>query len=62
MPGQANAEPFVIRANHTDMVRYASKNDGGYCKISEALQIMAGEAPAEIRCRWETERRADEGM
>jgi hypothetical protein len=44
------------------MVRYASKNDGGYCKISEALQIMAGEAPAEIRCRWETERRADEGM
>lgn len=62
MPGQANAEPIVIHADHTNMVRYASRIDSGYRTISEVLQIMAGEAPEEIRRRWETEKRADEGV
>ena len=61
VPGQANAEPIVIHANHTDMVRYASRNDHSYCTISEELQIMVGEAPEVIRYRWEAENRADEG-
>lgn len=61
VPGQANAEPIVIHANHTDMVRYALKNDSGYCTISAELRIMAGEAPEAIRRRWEEERRVDEG-
>lgn len=62
MPGQANAEPIVIHANHIDMVRYASKHDSGYCTISDELQIMAREAPEAIRRRWDAEKRADEGM
>lgn len=62
MPGQANAEPIVIHANHTDMVRYASRNDSGYCTISDELQIMIGEAPEAIQRRWEAERRVDDGM
>ena len=61
VPGQANAESIVIHANHTDMVRYTSKNDGGYSTISDKLQIMAREAPGAIRHRWEEERRTDEG-
>lgn len=62
VPGQANAEPIVIHANHTDMVRYASRNDSGYCTISDELQIMIGEAPEAIQRRWEAERRVDDGM
>ncbi|KAL2126192.1 hypothetical protein VTI74DRAFT_1511 [Chaetomium olivicolor] len=60
VPGQADAEPIVIHADHTDMVRYTSREDGGYNIISEHLQIMVSAAPEEIRRRWESERRADE--
>ena len=61
MPGQADAEPIAIHANHTDMVRYGSANDNGYRTISEELQIMTQEASEAIRLRWQTERRMDEG-
>jgi hypothetical protein len=61
VPGQADAEPIVIPANHTDMVRYASKRDGGYGTISEELMIMTEEAPEAIQLRWQAERRMDDG-
>jgi hypothetical protein len=61
VPGQADAEPIVIHADHTNMVRYTSREDSGYNIISEHLQIMVSAAPEEIRRRWESERRADEG-
>ena len=60
VPGQADAEPIVIHANHTDMVKYTSKSDSGYSKISEVLQIMTEEAPESNRLRWQKERKIDE--
>jgi hypothetical protein len=61
VPGQADAEPMVIHANRTDMVRYTSRNNGRYGTISEELQIMTEEAPGAIRLRWEVERRMSLG-
>jgi len=43
------------------MVKYTSRDDGGYTIVSEHLQIMANTAAETIRLRWEAERRADEG-
>jgi hypothetical protein len=51
VPGQVDAEPIVIHANHTGMVRYTSKNDSGYGTILEELQTIAREAPNAIRLR-----------
>ena len=61
VPGQADAEPIAIHADHTNMVRYTSRVDGGYNTVSEHLQIMATAAPEEVQRRWEAERRMDEG-
>lgn len=57
VPGHANAEPIVIHANHTSMVRYASGEDTGYITVSELLQLMARDAPGSVRQRWEVEAR-----
>ncbi|KAK4141202.1 uncharacterized protein C8A04DRAFT_39242 [Dichotomopilus funicola] len=59
VPGQADAEPIVIHADHTNMVRYTSQGDSGYNIVSEHLRIMARAAPEEVRRRWEAEKRAD---
>lgn len=61
VPGQADAEPIVIHADHRNMVRYTSRGDSGYNTISGHLRIMARAAPEEVRRRWEAERRVDEG-
>lgn len=61
VPGQANAEPIAIHADHINMVKYPSKEDIGYDAISDHLQIMASDAPEQIRLRWEAKRRADHG-
>lgn len=61
VPGQADAEPIAIHADHINMVKYTSRHDSGYNTISEHLQIMADAAAEEIRQRWEAERRANEG-
>jgi hypothetical protein len=61
VPGQADAEPIVIHANHVDMVRYASRDDIGFVTISEHLQIMAKDAAEAVRRCWEAERRMGEG-
>jgi hypothetical protein len=61
VPGHADAEPIVIHANHTSMVRYPSRQDVGYVTVSEHLQIMAGDATGNVQQRWEAEVRADDG-
>ncbi|KAL2126120.1 hypothetical protein VTI74DRAFT_1646 [Chaetomium olivicolor] len=60
VPGLEDAEPIVIHADHTNMVRSTSRGDSGYNTISEHFQIMARAAPEEIRRRWESEKRVDE--
>ncbi|KAJ4161661.1 uncharacterized protein LMH87_007687 [Akanthomyces muscarius] len=60
VPGHADAEPIVIHANHTSMVRYPSRQDTGYVTVSEHLQIMALSATDSVQQRWARERRADD--
>ncbi|KAI9776252.1 MAG: hypothetical protein M1839_000486 [Geoglossum umbratile] len=57
VPGVADAEPIAISANHLDMVRFVSKADGGYQKVSEHLTLMIEKACGTISVRWETEER-----
>lgn len=61
VPGHADAEPIVIHANHTSMVRYLSRQDVGYATVSEHLQIMAKDATGNVQQRWEAEARVDDG-
>ncbi|KAI1210264.1 P-loop containing nucleoside triphosphate hydrolase protein [Annulohypoxylon truncatum] len=57
--GQADAEPIAIYSDHIHMVKYPSRNDRGYRKVSENLQIMAKDAVEAVRSRWEAEIRLD---
>ncbi|KAH7006417.1 hypothetical protein EDB82DRAFT_573172 [Fusarium venenatum] len=59
VPGQADAEPIAVHANHKNMVKFKSREDVGYNTILENLQIMMKDAEAVIRARWEAERRAE---
>ncbi|KAI6080132.1 hypothetical protein F4821DRAFT_266190, partial [Hypoxylon rubiginosum] len=59
VPGQADAEAIGIHSDHTHMIKFSSKDDGGYRKVSENLQIMARSAEENVRSRWETEVRVD---
>ncbi|KAF4966735.1 hypothetical protein FSARC_5600 [Fusarium sarcochroum] len=61
VPGQADAEPIVIHADHENMVKFPSKEDVDYATVSEHLQIMMTDAEGIIRSRWEAESRADNG-
>ncbi|KAH7150509.1 P-loop containing nucleoside triphosphate hydrolase protein [Dactylonectria estremocensis] len=60
VPGQADAEPIAIHADHIHMVKFASREDNGYKKISGHLQLMAVEAGKQVRSRWEIEAKVDE--
>ena len=57
VPGAADAEPVAIPTNHLDMVKFASRDDGGYEKISGYLQVLAEDAPDVIGARWEEQAR-----
>lgn len=61
VPGQADAEPIVIYADHKNMVKFPSKQDVGYTTVSEHLQIMMVDAEGIIRSRWEAEFMANNG-
>lgn len=60
--GATNAEAIAIPANHQNMVRFASREDGAYERVSEPLQLMAEDAPSAIIERWKEEDRARNGM
>jgi alpha-beta hydrolase superfamily lysophospholipase len=62
VPGHANAESIVIPKDHINMAKFISKEDSGYEKISEYLQIMVADASDQIQLRWEEEARITEGM
>ncbi|KAH0419847.1 hypothetical protein CcaCcLH18_14269 [Colletotrichum camelliae] len=57
VPGQPDGEPIVIHADHINMVKFASREDPSYEKVSGMLQIMVENAPIDIRSRWELEKR-----
>ncbi|SLM34902.1 P-loop containing nucleoside triphosphate hydrolase [Lasallia pustulata] len=57
VPGATNAEPVAIAADHLNMVKFASRQNGGYEKVSGQLQLLAEEAPEAIGARWEEQDR-----
>lgn len=61
IPGIANAEPVAIPADHLSMVKFASREDPGYVKMSGYLQLLAEEAPSAIDARWTEQDKIREG-
>ncbi|KAA6410089.1 MAG: nb-arc and tpr domain [Lasallia pustulata] len=57
VPGATNAEPVAIPADHLNMVKFASRQNGGYEKVSGHLQLLAEEAPDAIGARWDEQDR-----
>ncbi len=49
--GAADAEPVAISADHLNMVKFASRKDEGYEKVSGHLQLLAEETPDAIGAR-----------
>ncbi|MCJ1346709.1 hypothetical protein MMC31_004927 [Peltigera leucophlebia] len=52
VPGAADAESIAIPADHLNMVKFSSREDGGYEKVSEHLWLLAEKAPDAISARW----------
>lgn len=52
IPGIADAEAVAISADHLNMVRFTSREDGGYEKISGHLKLLVQEAPRAVDARW----------
>ena len=61
VPGALNAEPVAIPADHLNMVKFASRQNRGYEKVSGHLKLLAEEAPEEIGARWEEQDRIRKG-
>ena len=62
VPGAADAEQIMIHADHKEMVKFESKKDNDYEKVSDHLIIMVESAGSVISLRWEEEVRVDAGM
>jgi hypothetical protein len=61
VPGAADAESIAIPANHLNMIKFASREDEGYKKISGHLQLLAKGAPDAIKQRWLEQERIKKG-
>ncbi|KAI0203722.1 P-loop containing nucleoside triphosphate hydrolase protein [Astrocystis sublimbata] len=62
VPGQTNAEPLAMGADHRNMVRFSGPKSSDYIIISETLQIMAMDARKNIRSRWKRETLIDSAI
>jgi hypothetical protein len=62
VPGAADVEQIMIHANHKEMVKFQSKEDSNYNKVSDCLIIMVEDAGSIISLRWEQEVRVGAGM
>ncbi|MCJ1429258.1 hypothetical protein MMC29_007171 [Sticta canariensis] len=62
IPGVPNAEPIAIPADHLNMVKFTSRKDGGYEKVSGHLKLLALEAPGAIEARWAKQNRMKEAL
>jgi hypothetical protein len=61
VPGTTDGEPMAIPADHVNMVKFASRQDVGYEKVSGHLQVMVENASGIIRARWGEQDRVDNG-
>jgi len=62
VPGVADAEQIMIHADHKEIVKFESKEDNDYEKVSDHLIIMVESAGSVISLRWEEEVRDNAGM
>ena len=62
VPGTTDGEPIAIPADHVNMVKFASRQDVGYGKVSGHLKLMAEEAPEIVRARWDTQDKIENSM
>jgi hypothetical protein len=62
VPGVADAEAVAIMEDHRNMVKFLSRNDDGYRKISGHLILMVELAPAKIGDCWKEEDQVKRGM
>lgn len=61
IPGIADAEPIAISADHLDMVKFLSREDGGYEKVSGHLKLLVEDAPDVVNACWAEQDRKREG-
>lgn len=62
IPGIADAEQIAIPADHLDIVKFGSRENVGYEKVSGHLQILTERATDAIGARWEEQGRIQMGM
>jgi hypothetical protein len=62
VPGAADAEQTMIHADHKEMVKFESKEDNDYEKVSDHLIVMVESADSIIGLQWGNEARVDAGM
>lgn len=60
--GATDAEQIVIHADHREIVKFESKEDNNYKKVSGHLVVMVKEADSVVSLRWDEEGRVDAGM
>ena len=58
----ADAEPIAIPANHLNMVKFASREDAGYERVSGQLWLLTEEAPDAIGAYWAEQEKIKNGM
>lgn len=61
MPGVADAEPLAIPADHVNIIKFSSLEDGGYTKVSGHLKLLAEKAADTIQARWAEQDKIKEG-
>lgn len=61
VPGAADAESIALPADHLNMVKFTSREEGGYEKVSGHLILLVQEAPSVIEVRWAEQGRMREG-
>ena len=61
VPGQVDAEPIAIMANHVNMVKFSSQNSE-FKSVANQLKIMAKDACSKVEKNWQIERRVNDGM
>lgn len=53
--GDSRARELGIGANHSNLVKFTSKDSDGYCDVSEIIQLWMRDACNNIKERWEAE-------
>jgi hypothetical protein len=61
VPGTTDGESIAIPADHVNLVKFSSRQDVGYRKVSEYLQVMTENASVVIRAQWDDQDRIENG-